>query len=37
MKLKKTVVMVGMMGAGKPAVGRAVAAKLGVSFLDSDA
>ncbi len=35
--LKKTVVMVGMMGAGKTAVGRAVAAKLGVSFLDSDA
>ena len=35
--LKKTVVMVGMMGAGKTAVGRAVAAKLGVPFLDSDA
>ena len=29
--------MVGMMGAGKTAVGRAVAAKLGVPFLDSDA
>jgi shikimate kinase len=37
MKLKKTVVMVGMMGAGKTAVGRALAAKLGVPFLDSDA
>ncbi len=37
MKLKKTVVMVGMMGAGKTAVGRAVAAKLDVPFLDSDA
>jgi shikimate kinase len=37
MKLKKTVVMVGMMGAGKTAVGRAVAAKLNVPFLDSDA
>lgn len=37
MKLKKSVVMVGMMGAGKTAVGRAVAAKLGVPFLDSDA
>ncbi|QTN35821.1 shikimate kinase [Cognatishimia activa] len=37
MKLRKTVVMVGMMGAGKTAVGRAVAAKLGVPFLDSDA
>ncbi|MEW9920727.1 shikimate kinase [Marimonas sp. MJW-29] len=35
--LKKTVVMVGMMGAGKTAVGRAVAQKLGVPFLDSDA
>ncbi|MBD3663100.1 shikimate kinase [Sulfitobacter aestuariivivens] len=36
-RLKKTVVMVGMMGAGKTAVGRAVASKLGVRFLDSDA
>ena len=35
--LKKTVALVGMMGAGKTAVGRAVAAKLGVPFLDSDA
>lgn len=35
--LKKTVAMVGMMGAGKTAVGRAVAAKLGVPFIDSDA
>ncbi|MGB3246471.1 MAG: shikimate kinase [Sulfitobacter sp.] len=35
--LKKTVVMVGMMGAGKTAVGKAVAARLGVPFLDSDA
>lgn len=37
MKLKKTVVMVGMMGAGKTAVGRALAAKIGAPFLDSDA
>ncbi len=37
MKLKKTVVMVGMMGAGKTAVGRALAEKLDVPFLDSDA
>ena len=37
MKLRKTVVMVGMMGAGKTAVGRALALKLGVPFLDSDA
>lgn len=29
--------MVGMMGAGKTAVGRALAHKLGVPFLDSDA
>jgi len=35
--LKKTVAMVGMMGAGKTAVGRAVAARLGVAFTDSDA
>ena len=35
--LKKTVAMVGMMGAGKTAVGKAVAAQLGVPFLDSDA
>ena len=34
--LRKTVVMVGMMGAGKTAVGRALAQVLGVSFLDSD-
>jgi shikimate kinase len=36
-RLKKTVAFVGMMGAGKTAVGRSVAAKLGVPFLDSDA
>ena len=35
--LKKTVVMVGMMGAGKTAVGRALATRLDVPFLDSDA
>ena len=29
--------MVGMMGAGKTAVGRALAQRLGVAFLDSDA
>lgn len=33
----KTVVLVGMMGAGKTAVGRALAATLDVPFLDSDA
>ena len=35
--LKKTVVLVGMMGAGKTAVGKALALKLDVPFLDSDA
>lgn len=35
--LHKTVALVGMMGAGKTAVGRALAARLGVPFLDSDA
>jgi shikimate kinase len=34
--LKKTVVMVGMMGAGKTAVGTALARLLSVPFLDSD-
>lgn len=34
--LKKTIVMVGMMGAGKTAVGTALARRLGVPFLDSD-
>ena len=31
-KLKKTVVLVGMMGAGKTAVGKALAVRLGVPF-----
>ena len=35
-RLKKTVVMVGMMGAGKTAVGTALARLLGVPFRDSD-
>ena len=35
-RLKKTVAMVGMMGAGKTAVGTALARALGVPFLDSD-
>ncbi|MCV6595942.1 MAG: shikimate kinase [Mangrovicoccus sp.] len=34
--LHKTVVLVGMMGAGKTAVGTVVARKLGVPFLDLD-
>lgn len=34
--LKKTIVMIGMMGAGKTAVGRALAQLLDVPFLDSD-
>ena len=36
-KLHKTIVLVGMMGAGKSAVGKALAAELGVDFIDSDA
>ena len=35
-KLLKTVVLVGMMGAGKTAVGRTMAARLDVPFRDSD-
>jgi len=35
-RLKKTVVLVGMMGAGKTAIGTALARHLGVPFLDSD-
>lgn len=34
--LRKTVALVGMMGAGKTAVGKALATQLGVEFLDSD-
>lgn len=36
LKLKKTIVLVGMMGAGKTAVGKALALRLGVPFVDSD-
>lgn len=36
MRLRRTVVLVGMMGAGKTAVGGALARALGVPFLDSD-
>ena len=35
-RLAKTVVLVGMMGAGKTAVGTALARQLGVEFKDSD-
>ena len=35
-RLRKTVALVGMMGAGKTAVGTALAHRLGVPFLDSD-
>ncbi len=37
LRLKKTVVLVGMMGAGKTAVGKALASLLHVPFRDSDA
>lgn len=36
-RLNKTVVMVGMMGAGKTAIGQSLARTLDVPFLDSDA
>ncbi len=36
-RLRRSVVLVGMMGSGKTAVGRVLAARLGVPFLDSDA
>lgn len=35
-KLQKTVVLVGMMGAGKTAIGKSLALALDVPFLDSD-
>lgn len=35
-RLLRSIVLVGMMGSGKTAVGRALAQKLGVPFLDSD-
>src|SRR3954470_5359647 len=36
-RLDKTLVLVGMMGAGKTSVGRRLASSLGVSFRDADA
>jgi shikimate kinase len=35
-RLTKTIVLVGLMGAGKTAVGRLLAQELGVAFIDSD-
>ena len=35
--LQRSIVLVGMMGSGKTAIGRALADTLGVPFLDSDA
>lgn len=35
-RIDRTVVLVGLMGAGKSCVGRRLAARLGMSFLDSD-
>lgn len=35
-RLRKTVALVGMMGAGKTALGQGLARRLGVTFLDSD-
>ncbi len=36
-KLDKAVVLVGLMGAGKTSVGRRLASRLGVAFVDADA
>ncbi len=36
-RLKRSVVLVGMMASGKTAVGKAIAGRLGVRFVDSDA
>ncbi len=36
-KLRRTVVLVGMMGCGKTAIGRVLAERLGVEYVDSDA
>ena len=36
LKLPKPVVLVGMMGAGKTAVGRRLAAAIGLPFVDAD-
>ena len=36
-KLDRSVVLVGLMGAGKTSVGRRLASRLGVSFIDADA
>jgi shikimate kinase len=35
-QLDRTVVLIGLMGAGKSCVGRRLAARLGLSFIDSD-
>lgn len=35
-ELKRPIVMVGLMGAGKTSVGRALARRLGIAFVDSD-
>jgi shikimate kinase len=35
-QINKTIVLVGMMGAGKTALGKQLAAKLGLPFIDSD-
>ncbi|MEM7723360.1 MAG: shikimate kinase [Pseudomonadota bacterium] len=37
LRLRRTVVLIGMMGAGKTAVGKALAARLAVDLRDSDA
>ncbi len=35
-KLDRTIVLIGLMGAGKSAIGRRLATRLGVEFIDAD-
>ena len=35
-ELPRSLVLIGMMGAGKSAIGRRVAARLGLDFIDAD-
>ncbi len=37
MKVPRTIVLVGLMGAGKSCIGRRLAAQLALAFVDADA